>query len=483
MAAAAAAATPSSSSAAAAAAAGDILKFADDALAAELATSTSSGAADGGEAFVLFLGSKAGGKSSLVSAFLNPSREEVPRPTVGLEYTFGRRAAASSSTTTSPSSTGGKEVAHVWELGGNSVALADLLGIVITPARLPGNVVVYVADLSRPAAALASAVKWLGLLRARVAAVSDKLAKAARGAAGGGALGDAQRCATARLRLGWACRSGAAVTMPSTTTAAAAGGESEEAAAGSSASTGTPVTCVTPAVAAHLLRALPEHPDAAALGTTLLPLQLVVVGAKFDALRDADSPKRKAVLAALRYLALMHGGAAVTTTTRDKATLGAFRSLVGAAVFGTDVRRTPATDINKPLYVPAGADSLEAIGLPLAVPGAGPVTRSDLESGPFEAPPAAGAAGGGGADAGWPGGDADDDIDVDTLLPPLSDIAAKGVPVVFKDEAAAFPEPLIDMMRVAKAEETARYAQDQERRLMLESKSGGAADGPQPPGR
>ena len=46
------------------------------------------------ETFTLFVGPKQGGKSSLITAFHNPTKEEGPKPTVALEYLFARRSAA-----------------------------------------------------------------------------------------------------------------------------------------------------------------------------------------------------------------------------------------------------------------------------------------------------------------------------------------------------------------------------------------------------
>jgi dynein light intermediate chain 2 len=43
-----------------------------------------------------------------VVQFLNPSKDEKPKPTVALEYTFGRRSNSTSNV---------KDIAHVWELG------------------------------------------------------------------------------------------------------------------------------------------------------------------------------------------------------------------------------------------------------------------------------------------------------------------------------------------------------------------------------
>jgi hypothetical protein len=40
------------------------------------------------ETYTLFVGQKQSGKSSLITAFHNPNKEDGPKPTVALEYLF-----------------------------------------------------------------------------------------------------------------------------------------------------------------------------------------------------------------------------------------------------------------------------------------------------------------------------------------------------------------------------------------------------------
>lgn len=44
--------------------------------------------------FALCVGMPSAGKSTLLNAYLNPSNDSVPKPTVALEYMFARRASA-----------------------------------------------------------------------------------------------------------------------------------------------------------------------------------------------------------------------------------------------------------------------------------------------------------------------------------------------------------------------------------------------------
>lgn len=429
------------------------------------------------------------------------------------------------------SSSSARDVCHVWELGGNSLAFAELTSIVLTPQRLPTCVVVLVLDLTRSADALASGARWLGALRARMAEVLERIAKAgarkgpaaaaagggagaggagagggaggAAGAAGGagaggmaGLSGDAavehlRNMATLRRRVGWAQRSGSAlaVTLPASAAAAAGGvpGAPGSAEAQSRTLTDLRSPALTPAAVASLLASVPEHPDARVVASTTLPCQLLVVGARSDgpAIRDADSVRRKVVFSALRYLAHCHGGALVTTSSRDRASLAGFRGLASSLAFGSDARRGAQTDSasGRPLYIPAGADVIESIGAPVAVAGSsgaaagagGGASRAEIDNGgaSFDArferflaparqffpptPP-------GGPGAEW------DEADPATALPAPSSIAP-GASITFADEASRHPEPLIDSLRVQRAEEAARYAREAERRLRLEAKA------------
>ncbi|XP_017287245.1 cytoplasmic dynein 2 light intermediate chain 1 isoform X2 [Kryptolebias marmoratus] len=113
-------------------------------LAAAEAQSRQSGAAeeDGGdtvsERTVFLMGSKAGGKTSILLRCLD--RDEPPKPTLALEYTFGRRARGHNTP---------KDIAHLWELGGGT-SLSDLIQIPITPANIRSLSVILLLDLSKP---------------------------------------------------------------------------------------------------------------------------------------------------------------------------------------------------------------------------------------------------------------------------------------------------------------------------------------------
>uniref|UniRef100_A0A8B9HXC8 Cytoplasmic dynein 2 light intermediate chain 1 n=1 Tax=Astyanax mexicanus TaxID=7994 RepID=A0A8B9HXC8_ASTMX len=90
------------------------------------------------ERTVLFMGSKSGGKTTILLRCLD--RDEAPKPTLALEYTFGRRARGHNTP---------KDIAHLWELGGG-ISLSDLVQIPITHQNISTVSVVLVLDLSKP---------------------------------------------------------------------------------------------------------------------------------------------------------------------------------------------------------------------------------------------------------------------------------------------------------------------------------------------
>lgn len=105
---------------------------------------------------VFFMGSKAGGKTTILLRFLD--RDEAPKPTLALEYTFGRRARGHNTP---------KDVAHLWELGGG-ISLSDLVQIPITADNLSTLSVVLVLDLSKPNAMWETMERLLGSARNHV---------------------------------------------------------------------------------------------------------------------------------------------------------------------------------------------------------------------------------------------------------------------------------------------------------------------------
>ncbi|XP_028620961.1 cytoplasmic dynein 2 light intermediate chain 1 isoform X3 [Grammomys surdaster] len=91
-----------------------------------------------GEKSVFFIGSKNGGKTTIILRCLD--RDEPAKPTLALEYTYGRKTKGHNTP---------KDIAHFWELGGGT-SLLDLISIPITVDTLRTFSIVLVLDLSKP---------------------------------------------------------------------------------------------------------------------------------------------------------------------------------------------------------------------------------------------------------------------------------------------------------------------------------------------
>lgn len=87
---------------------------------------------------IIFLGNKQSGKTSIIYRFVD--RQEIPKPTLALEYLFGRRSRGLDTT---------KEVCHIWELGGG-LLFTNLLEIPVIIENLMKLSVAIVLDLSVP---------------------------------------------------------------------------------------------------------------------------------------------------------------------------------------------------------------------------------------------------------------------------------------------------------------------------------------------
>ncbi|KAK4469259.1 hypothetical protein MN116_006576 [Schistosoma mekongi] len=96
------------------------------------------GACKRAETTIIFAGNKGSGKSTIINRFLE--RNESPKPTLALDYTYGRKGIGNFLT---------KAVSQIWELGGG-LKLSDLLGVVITPNNILSLHLILVIDLSKP---------------------------------------------------------------------------------------------------------------------------------------------------------------------------------------------------------------------------------------------------------------------------------------------------------------------------------------------
>lgn len=102
----------------------------------------------------IFFGDQGCGKSSLIQYFLKPSggAKDV-KPTIALDYNYARKSA-----------NGIKQIAHIWEIGGDLIE-PRLLEIPITKSNYPLVAAFIVCDLSKPQNVIVSVLRSLSALR------------------------------------------------------------------------------------------------------------------------------------------------------------------------------------------------------------------------------------------------------------------------------------------------------------------------------
>jgi dynein light intermediate chain 2, cytosolic len=140
----------------------------DTAAAAAPSSSVAVSAASSIESFALCVGMPGSGKSSLLNAYLNPTKEDTPKPTVALEYMFARRATAANAP---------KDIAHIWELGGGA-HVSDLVSVPIGPHNFQTACYVIVVDLNRPSDVIKHLLHWTDQIKACVKGCVRELSKA-----------------------------------------------------------------------------------------------------------------------------------------------------------------------------------------------------------------------------------------------------------------------------------------------------------------
>ncbi|KAK1905248.1 Cytoplasmic dynein 2 light intermediate chain 1 [Dissostichus eleginoides] len=119
------------------------------------------------ERTVFLMGSKAGGKTSILLRCLD--RDEPSKPTLALEYTFGRRARGHNTP---------KDIAHLWELGGGT-SLSDLVQIPSLQLASGRSLsVILILDLSKPNALWGTLERLLQASQAQLEKVSSQAQKA-----------------------------------------------------------------------------------------------------------------------------------------------------------------------------------------------------------------------------------------------------------------------------------------------------------------
>ncbi|KAJ3320751.1 Cytoplasmic dynein 2 light intermediate chain 1 [Boothiomyces sp. JEL0866] len=114
------------------------------------------------ETLLLFAGSSGCGKTSIINRFLD--KEETPSPSVGLEYTFGRRTRKNET----------KDITHIYELAGGA-NLSSLMDIPICESNIHTSSLVLVVDLSKPEEILDMLDHFIEKIKLRTNFILDRL--------------------------------------------------------------------------------------------------------------------------------------------------------------------------------------------------------------------------------------------------------------------------------------------------------------------
>jgi len=101
----------------------------------------------------VFLGEKSCGKSTLINLLKGAQKEEVPKATYAMEYSFVKRTTNNR-----------KEVVHFYELGGGK-ELAELVPVPLTKETYKNIVYIILVDLSEPSTLMESLEYWLRKVR------------------------------------------------------------------------------------------------------------------------------------------------------------------------------------------------------------------------------------------------------------------------------------------------------------------------------
>ncbi|KAI9136455.1 hypothetical protein BKA69DRAFT_1104025 [Paraphysoderma sedebokerense] len=117
------------------------------------------------ETVLLVAGSKSSGKTSLLHRFLE--RDDTPTPTIGLEYTYGRKSRGLHNI---------KDITHIWELAGGN-QLSDLLEIPLNESNIHTATLFIVLDLSEPSQVVPIAEHFFAKLKSRVTTILENLEK------------------------------------------------------------------------------------------------------------------------------------------------------------------------------------------------------------------------------------------------------------------------------------------------------------------
>ncbi|XP_078040768.1 cytoplasmic dynein 2 light intermediate chain 1 isoform X1 [Augochlora pura] len=233
------------------------------------------------ERSIIIVGSTKVGKTTMIYRFLE--KEETPKPTITIDYSFGRKAGKSLI----------KNIVHVWEVGHltSSLVSAAMTGSSLThsPHHLT---IIMMLDLSQPENLWSSLEEALSVIRnAMKMSYDDKMIEGLK------------------------------------------------------------------------TRRLNERNTKLEKEVDPFPIKLCIVGGKYDKFKDFDMNKKELVGKTLRAVAHILGAGLYYHSSKDKIMMRKTKDLLAHCGFGTQLSGGKCTDFEKPLAVPAGADSFSSIDL------------------------------------------------------------------------------------------------------------------------
>ena len=93
----------------------------------------------------------------------------------------------------------------------------------------------------------------------------------------------------------------------------------------------------------------------------MFPIPLIILGGQYDLFQNFDPEKKKLICRTLRYLAHSHGASLQFYTAQDTGLVKKARDLLSHQAFDTPPAKGVSQDYNKPLIIPAGSDTFQAI--------------------------------------------------------------------------------------------------------------------------
>uniref|UniRef100_A0AC35TKK7 Cytoplasmic dynein 2 light intermediate chain 1 n=1 Tax=Rhabditophanes sp. KR3021 TaxID=114890 RepID=A0AC35TKK7_9BILA len=94
------------------------------------------------------------------------------------------------------------------------------------------------------------------------------------------------------------------------------------------------------------------------------PVPLFIFGAKYDQFQNEDTERRRNIIKGLRILNFLFGGCLIFTSINMENLVTRAKSMMSYVAFNNNYPKGLITDIEKPLFIPFGTDSLDLIGSP-----------------------------------------------------------------------------------------------------------------------